>query len=119
MGCPLYKLTRAYDCKWLILSILFRNAVYRNINWDNFYSGKLYDLQIIINYNSDSLTAAKAAAYGSNRNQIAVARILKVYLFSLLTNSYGDLPYLDALKADNGIVSYDSQENIYEYFFNE
>src|SRR6476619_2919540 len=80
-----------------------------NINWDNYYAGKLYDLQIIINYNSDSLTAAKAAAYGSNNNQIAVARILKVYLFSLLTNTYGDLPYSGALKADNGIVAFDPE----------
>ena len=90
-----------------------------NLNWDAYYAGRLYDLQIIINYNSDPLTASDASVYGSNNNQIAIARILKVYLFSLLTDCYGDLPYFGALKADNGIVAYDAQEKVYEDFFKE
>jgi hypothetical protein len=90
-----------------------------NINWDDYYAGRLYDLQTIINYNSDPVTAAKAEENGSNNNQIAVARILKVYLFDLLTDSYGDLPYSGALKGDKGIVAYDSQESIYHSFFKE
>src|SRR5690348_6784436 len=98
---------------------LMSNYAKPDVNWDNYYAGRLYDLQLIINYNSDPKTAAKAAAYGSNNNQIAIARILKVYLFSLLTDSYGDLPYFGALKADNGIVAYDSQESIYKDFFKE
>src|SRR5947208_15274534 len=88
-----------------------------NINWDDYYAGRLYDLQTIINYNSDPATVVKAEENGSNNNQIAVARILKVYLFDLLTNSYGDLPYSGALNADKGIVAYDSQESIYHSFF--
>jgi len=90
-----------------------------NINWDNYYAASLYDLQTIINYNSDPATSAKAAMYGSNNNQIGIARILKVYLFSLLTDCYGDLPYSGALKADNGIVAFDSQESLYTDFFKE
>jgi len=90
-----------------------------NLNWDNYYATRLYDLQVIINYNSDPATAAEAAIYGSNNNQIAIARILKVYLFSLLTNCYGDLPYSAALKADNGIVAFDPQDTIYLDFFKE
>ena len=90
-----------------------------NLNWDNYYATRLYDLQVIISYNSDPATAAEAALYGSNNNQIAVARILKVYLFSLLTDCYGDLPYSGALKADNGIVAFDLQETIYQNFFKE
>src|SRR6478609_6671004 len=90
-----------------------------NINWDKYYAGRLYDLQVIINYNTDPETAAKATIYGSNNNQVAVARILKVYLFSLLTDCYGDLPYFNSLKADNGIVAFDAQENIYKNFFSE
>jgi len=90
-----------------------------NINWDNYYAGRLYDLQIIINYNTDPATAAKAADYGSNNNQVAVARIMKVYLFSLLTDCYGDLPYSAALTGNNGINAFDKQENIYKDFFKE
>src|SRR6478736_4807412 len=90
-----------------------------NINWDKYYAGRLYDLQVIINYNTDPETAAKATIYGSNNNQVAVARILKVYLFSLLTDCYGDLPYFNALQGDNGINSFDKQEDIYKNFFRE
>ena len=90
-----------------------------DFNWDNYYATRLYDLQIIINYNSDVATASKAAAYGSNNNQVAVARILKAYLFSLLTDCYGDLPYTGTLQADNGLVAFEAQENVYSTLFNE
>ncbi|HVZ56287.1 MAG TPA: SusD/RagB family nutrient-binding outer membrane lipoprotein [Chitinophagaceae bacterium] len=91
----------------------------QNPNWDGYYAGRLYDLQTIINYNSDPNTAATAAAYGSNANQIAVARILKAYIYAMLTDSYGDLPYSGALKGDNGIVAYDKQQDIYNSLFQE
>lgn len=90
-----------------------------NINWDRYYAGGLYDLQLIINYNTDAATAAGATAYGSNSNQIAVARILKVYLYSLLTDCYGDLPYFNALRGDFGINPFDEQEDIYKDLFKE
>ncbi|MBS1729500.1 MAG: SusD/RagB family nutrient-binding outer membrane lipoprotein [Bacteroidetes bacterium] len=88
-------------------------------NWDGYYAGRLMDLQTIINYNSDPATAAAAAASGANANQIAIARILKVYIFALLTDSYGDIPYFQALKLDNGIVPFDKQSEIYPDFFKE
>lgn len=91
----------------------------QRINWDNYYAGALYDLQVIINYNTDAETAALAAANGSNANQIAVARILKAYIYSLLTDVYGDLPYTGALKGDNGIVAFDKQQDIYTDLFKE
>jgi hypothetical protein len=81
-------------------------------NWDAFYSGVVYDLQNIINYNSDPATAEKAAINGSNANQIAVARILKAYYFWWMTDLWGDLPYFEALKG-KGDIPYDKQENIY------
>lgn len=90
-----------------------------NANWDSYYTGGLYDLQVIINYNSDPATSLEAAAYGSNNNQIAVARILKVYIFSMLTDCYGDLPYFNALRGDFGINPFDKQEDIYKHFFKE
>lgn len=90
-----------------------------NANWDTYYTGGLYDLQVIINYNTDPATSLEAAAYGSNNNQIAVARILKVYTFSMLTDCYGDLPYFNALRGDFGINPFDKQEDIYKHFFIE
>lgn len=88
-------------------------------NWDGYYSGRLYDLQTIINYNTDPATAGIAKNFGSNANQIAVARILKAYMYSMLTDAYGDLPYSGALKGDNGIVAYDKQQDVYTDLFKE
>ncbi|MGC4036951.1 MAG: SusD/RagB family nutrient-binding outer membrane lipoprotein [Chitinophagaceae bacterium] len=92
-----------------------------NPNWDGTYAGSLFDLQNIINYNSDPETAALAEGIGngSNNNQIAVARILKTYIFSSLSDGYGDLPYSGALKGDNGIVAFDKQQDLYNSFFSE
>lgn len=56
------------------------------------------------------------------RNLNAIARIYKVYIFSILTDIYGDIPYFDAGK---GFISkttmprFDKQEDIYADFFKE
>ncbi len=51
----------------------------------------------------------------SNEAYNAVSDILKVYLFSQLTDMWGDVPYTEALQAEEGIYSpkYDTQEMIY------
>lgn len=82
------------------------------LNWDGIYAGDLYDLQNIINVNTDPATKAAAAQFGSNNNQIAIARILKAYNYMMLTDAYGDIPYFEALKG-NGTIAYDKQELIY------
>ena len=81
-------------------------------NADAYYAGAMYDLQNIINYNSDPATAEIAAANGSNANQIQIARILKAYYFWIITDSYGDIPYFEALKGE-GNLTYDKQSDIY------
>ncbi|MGB4844972.1 MAG: SusD/RagB family nutrient-binding outer membrane lipoprotein [Ferruginibacter sp.] len=78
------------------------------------YSGPLNDLQVIINYNADPKTAAIAAANGSNANQIAIAKILKAYLYWVTTDRWGDIPYSEALQgAANLLPKFDKQEDIY------
>lgn len=78
------------------------------------YSGNLNDLQVIINYNSDPRTAAAASVDGSNNNQIAIARILKGFIFWKLTDRWGDIPYSEALQgAANLTPKFDKQEDIY------
>jgi len=86
-----------------------------NYNYDSYYAGPIEDLQNIINYNSDPATAGTAAAFGSNNNQIAIARILKAHYIKFLTDAVGDLPYFDALKGNTGVISakYDGQQAIY------
>jgi hypothetical protein len=45
----------------------------------------------------------------------AVALIMRAWMYSLLTDAYGDVPYSEAIKAKSGIyyAKYDSQEDIY------
>lgn len=89
-----------------------------NFDIDNFYSGPLYDLQNIINYNSNEATAAKAAVYGSNENQIGIARILRAHYFKFLSDAFGDIPYSQALTG-SGLPVFDPQEAIYKDLLKE
>ncbi|WPP49264.1 SusD/RagB family nutrient-binding outer membrane lipoprotein [Catalinimonas niigatensis] len=77
-------------------------------------NGGLYDLQEIIRLNTDEETREAVSAFGSNNNQIAVARILKAWTYHRLTDIWGDIPYSEALKGrENFLPSYDAQSDIY------
>lgn len=88
------------------------------IGWDGNYAGSLYDLQNIINNNTDPATKAYAALNGSNNNQIALARIVKAYRFLMLTDQWGDMPYSEALQLKTQ-PKYDTQQEIYTGLFKE
>ena len=97
-----------------------------NYDWTMYYAGRstntsdnygiaranLMDLQTIINYNSNDDTKEVAATFGSNANQIAVARILKAYLFWMITDQYGDIPYTGTLQGDPNLP-YTPQKDVY------
>jgi len=57
----------------------------------------------------------KAEEIGAN-NYMAIALILKSWLFSNLTDFFIDIPYSDAIKAEEGIYTpkFDKQEDIYK-----
>ncbi|GAB2561123.1 SusD/RagB family nutrient-binding outer membrane lipoprotein [Spirosoma aerophilum] len=91
-----------------------------NFSYNGLYSGPLVNLQAIIDQNSNESTRGLAAAYGSNGNQIAIARILKAYVFQYITDRWGDVPYSQALKADqNFSPAFDKQQDIYNDLFKE
>jgi Starch-binding associating with outer membrane len=78
------------------------------------YLGPLFDLQSIINRNSDAATASAYVGSGSNANQIAVAKILKTYYIWTTTDRWGDIPNEEALlAAGNFTPKYDEQTKIY------
>lgn len=81
-------------------------------------AANLYDLQNIIINNTNPATLATAALNGANANQIAIARILKAYIYWTLTDRWGDIPYSQALKGDPN-VTYDTQESIYKDLIKE
>lgn len=78
-----------------------------------FYSAMLYDLQNIINLNTDEATKGTVLASGSNANQIATSRILKAYALWTITDRWGDIPYSEALQGLPTPPKYDTQEAIY------
>ncbi|MBS9525619.1 SusD/RagB family nutrient-binding outer membrane lipoprotein [Litoribacter alkaliphilus] len=95
---------------------------YQTIYFDfnAFYSGPLMNLQRIIELNTDEETRLDVSSAGSNNNQIAVARILKAYYFSVLTDRWGEIPYSNALQgAANFAPQYDTQEFIYNDLLKE
>ncbi len=77
----------------------------RNSIWNTFYSN-LRNVQTMLN-KSDQLQF---------KNYQAIAIIIRSWLFSVLTDCYGDIPYSQAIKAKTDGINfpvYDKQEDIY------
>jgi hypothetical protein len=57
----------------------------------------------------------------ANTSYQAIGKICKVWLFSNLTDIYGDIPYFNALKGDQGnvIPAFDRQKDIYLDMFKQ
>ncbi len=78
--------------------------------WDRYYSVSIKNLVDAISKTEDK------------PNLNAALRIHRVYLMSVLTDTYGDLPCSEAGKAySDGILNpkFDTQEEIYNWFFTE
>ncbi|MGL4851804.1 MAG: SusD/RagB family nutrient-binding outer membrane lipoprotein [Phocaeicola sp.] len=86
---------------------------------NNSYFNYLYmgiaNLEKVIELNTHTATAAGNSAYGANSNQIAAAKILKVWLMSVITDTWGSVPYSDVAKLEEGVLycKYDDQASIY------
>ena len=66
--------------------------------------------------NTDPATAPGNAVYGANCNQIAAAKILKVWLMDVITDTWGSVPYSEVAKlASEGkyYCKYDNQKDLY------
>lgn len=80
--------------------------------------GGLRDLQEIIRLNEES--PEEFAAYGDTENQIAVAMIMKVWIFQIITDIWGDVPYTGALQGSDRVdPDYTPQSEIYADMLNE
>lgn len=87
--------------------------------WRAMYTSAM-NLERIIALNTDEETKNDALASGANENQIAAAMILKAYIFSVVTDALGDIPYTEAFQANqNRQPTYDSQADIYPDLINE
>lgn len=96
----------------------FRSTV-TDAFWRAMYTAGM-NLENIIKLNTDEATKTDALASGANENQIAAAKILKVYIFSILTDAFGDVPYSEAFLANqNRQPKYDAQSEIYPKLLQE
>ena len=88
----------------------------RTINrnfWDGLYTGVLANLKEGTRLiDSDALQSAKTKA-----NQKACAEILAVYTWSVLVNTFGDVPYSEALDFTKPKPKYDDAATIYADLF--
>lgn len=71
--------------------------------WNSFYAGPLQDLLKVKEF------------AGADVNLMGVAEVLTQLNFQYLTDTYGDIPYSEALRVEEGITSpkYDSQKDVY------
>ncbi|MEJ7827148.1 MAG: SusD/RagB family nutrient-binding outer membrane lipoprotein [Segetibacter sp.] len=82
-----------------------------NFNFYGWYTGPLANLESV-------LTSTLDANEGPIVNQVAVAKILKAYIYWHMTDRWGDIPYSEALKGkENFTPKYDKQQDIYNSLF--
>ncbi len=76
--------------------------------WTGYYSGGLKDVQLVIEKGME----------GGEANIEGVGRIWKSWVFHIVTDLWGDVPYSEALNGEeNAIPVYDSQAAIYDGLF--
>jgi hypothetical protein len=74
--------------------------------WINMYAGPLNDFKYIIEEGTKE----------GRTNYAAIGKIMQAYLFQVMTDLHGDIPFSDALKAGEGNIApkYDSQQDVYD-----
>lgn len=84
----------------------------------DYYTAYIKNMNTIIEMNEDpaSMNETYVTSFGSNENQIAVAKTLRAFFFMMLTDILGPLPYSEAFKGESDDIwepKFDSQEEIY------
>ncbi len=83
--------------------------------WNTMYTGVLQELneaqRLIPTQNPAFVSAAV------KKNQNASAEILNVYTYAVLVNTFGNVPYSEALNSDNVYPKYDDAAAIYDDLF--
>src|SRR5215213_9022675 len=54
---------------------------------------------------------------GAKKNQVAISDIMQVYTYSILVNTFGNVPYTEALNPENLFPKYDDAKAIYDDLF--
>jgi len=87
-----------------------------NNNYFNYLYMGVANLQRVEALNTDPEYKVLNSAYGANCNQIAAAKILKVWLMDIITDTWGSVPYSEVGKLESNDVyycKYDDQKTLY------
>jgi hypothetical protein len=80
---------------------------FNNTNF-NYFDG-YYDILEDFQYSIDNSAAQGAPFFGG------ASRVMKAYIYQMLVDMYGDVPYKDALKGTSALApKFDAQKDIYE-----
>ncbi|KGO93289.1 SusD/RagB family nutrient-binding outer membrane lipoprotein [Flavobacterium subsaxonicum] len=88
------------------------NVVTRNISnnlWNNLYRDVLGNLESA----KEVIVADEALDEATRANELAIIEIIEVYTFQLLVDTFGDIPYSEALNPLNVLPKYDDDATIY------
>jgi Starch-binding associating with outer membrane len=80
--------------------------------WNGMYTGVLKGF-----YEAAKLVPLQDKTYvteGTIKNQSAILEIMNVYTYSILVDTYGDIPYSEALNIDDVTPKYDDAKTIYD-----
>jgi hypothetical protein len=77
--------------------------------WTRMYRDVLIDLQ-----ESKKLVATSLVSDAAKKNQVAIADLMQVYTYSVLVNTFGNVPYSEALDYNNLFPKYDDAKTIYD-----
>ncbi len=84
--------------------------LYSQNQWYAAYRAALNDLQEAKRLiTADEVTAAEVKA-----NQLALVEIMEVYCWNFLLNTFGDVPYTEALDTENLLPKYDDAKTVYD-----
>jgi len=88
-------------------------------HWNALYAGPLADLKIAKDYVEGTTILASDPEFAEKtiikKNQLVLIDILTVYTFQILVDTYGDIPYSEALKGEgNYLPKYDKAVDIYK-----
>lgn len=95
------------------------NLTQRNIPvnlWNNLYRdvlGNLTTAETVIDKESKSDLQTQAEFTAQQANKKAIIELMKVYTFQVLVDSFGDIPYSEALDPTNVLPKYDDDAVIY------
>ena len=76
--------------------------------WDEFYRDALRDFD-----KAKMLIPTDVASTVTQKNDIAIADIMQVYVWYYLLTTFGNIPYKEALDINNQFPSYDDQKAVY------